>query len=164
MRKYATAFGLLAAVARAEPAPRRSQLRLVQRSWPCYEAGCAATVPDWPAVSGSGQLKPQDACLFRVDRGGILVAKVIYRDFDYEEYIRASLTCDGVNVRLLETEHLYGLSSPEWFRPLLGELWPAQRVTYSTAINRVCAYEFDLGFDLRSPPYSPFELTISVER
>jgi hypothetical protein len=100
---------------------------------------------------------------FTIARPGTLEIDVTFRGFDYNEYIRPVLRCNAAPLPLTLTRQQFGLTSPDWFRAHLGELWPGQAMSLTAAADRKCAYEFDLAFDLRSPPYSPFDLTIRLQ-
>lgn len=95
-------------------------------------------------------------------RAGTLSLHATYRDLDYQEYFRPTLTC-GVGARAwILGASREQLPAPGWFAQHLGD-WPAADATYSAAVSAGDTCDVGISFDLRSPPFSAFDITVTLE-
>jgi hypothetical protein len=94
-------------------------------------------------------------------RAGTATLHATYRDVDYEEYFKPSLTCGGRAQPLTLTSSREQLPPPSWFSEHLGS-WPAADATYSATLGAASTCELVIAFDLRSPPFSAFDIGVML--
>ena len=77
--------------------------------------------------------------------------------------MRLTLQCNGVDVADAYRLCVGSCWPAGLLLPNLGDLWPAVKARLHVSDSGVqpCNYQLRLAFDLRSPPYSPYQLTVN---
>jgi hypothetical protein len=166
LRWLIVSFGLAcSACGGASPAaPDAAPSTVVQQQgWLCTQNPAGGNIP---TCSGRGFTEKERIVSFAAPWRSRVEVLLLFRDMDYNEWVRLTLQCNGVDVPLTRTGYAWDPAGPpDYFYPNLGDLWPAVKARYvSDSRVQPCNYQLRLAFDLRSPPYSPYELTVNVVR
>ena len=98
----------------------------------------------------------------RTFQDGSLRLTAIMRSFDYQEYFVPTLTCNAAPsgwTHVSDTD----VTQPPWFVPLMNENRQALRMEFVAPASGNMFCDVVVSFDLRSPPYSPYDVTVVLE-
>jgi hypothetical protein len=142
----------------APASPEASVLQLTDKiGWmcgtgrvdPCTNVGIAETSRSMPVS---------------IPVNGVLGLTVVRRSFDYQEYFIPTLAC-GSALTPREFVHDHSrepVPQPSWFTERLAANWPAVEDLYLAFVARGEQCVVGFTFQLRSPPYSPYQAAVSL--
>jgi hypothetical protein len=125
---------------------------------------CSATAAglQLPACARESISQNQATVRVHTSQEGTLRLIAIVRSFDYQEYFRPTLVCNAAPAGWTPTA-VREQAQPEWFVPLMGPSRPATWMEFVAPVTANAFCDVDISFDLRSPPYSPYDVTIVLD-
>ena len=121
---------------------------------------CSATAAGGSAAAcaRAGLTQSRTSLSIHTTEDGTLRLTAVVRDFDYEEYFLPTLTCNAAPAGWTEVSAKME-DPPAWWPPLMGT-WPALHIEFVAPADANFFCDVSASFDLRSPPYSPYDITI----